>query len=157
VAVRAPGHILAFSKLGATVHLVGPRRLLVTGATALASDLEWLPGLAVRNRVAILVAIEAFQALMDRVRNVVRHDGTLGAGLMTVGAGRAVDGLVLFVPCAKGSGDEQAHHEGNSGHQKTPVSDPRADGSKRCGHDTPPPNIVSIFREVSTEKLFCFL
>jgi hypothetical protein len=59
------------------------------------------------NGVTVDMAIEAFQAVMHGVRDVIGKCRTVAAGLVTVGADRAVNGFVFLILGSSNSGASQ--------------------------------------------------
>ena len=113
VAVRALRHILARTESRAAVRLVCLRRVLVTRAASLAAGIERLLELAMGHGVAIDMTVEAVEAIMYGVRDVVGKRRTVPAGLVTVGADRAIN-LFKFLSLSpsKAGADQKAKGDG---------------------------------------------
>jgi hypothetical protein len=111
MAVGAVRHVLARTETRPTVRLVLRIGLVVAGTTSLTARQKELFELAMGHRVAVLVAGETVDSLVDRVFDVVSKCRSVAAGLVTVGAGRAVDLLEISLLGRSQSG---THHEAES-------------------------------------------
>ena len=108
VAVRAMGHVLAGTEPRATVRLVIVGGLVVTDTAGLTADKERLFHFSVWHCAAFDMAVETLESVVHRMRDVVGKGRSVAAGLVAVGAGRAVDELVLVVLCSEQSGTGEA-------------------------------------------------
>ncbi len=118
VAVGAVGHVLAGSARRPAMALVLLRGLFVTGAAALAADVEGLLQYTVGHRVLVQVAVQTVDAVVRRVGEVLCKDRSVETRLVTVGADRAVYRLEFIV--LLGEDDAGAHayeHDKEQGSQ----------------------------------------
>ena len=94
------------------MRLIFRRRVIVAGTASLAAGIEDLLELTVGHGVAIDVTVETFETVVNRVRDVVGKCRSVAAGLVTVGANRAIDRFVVLLLSHRNPG-AQPTAEGN--------------------------------------------
>jgi hypothetical protein len=101
------------------MRLVLLRGIFVTASARLATNEEWIVEVSVRHRGAVPVAVEALESVVRRMRDIVGKYRIVAAGLVTLGAGRAVDRFVLLLLSNRGAcGDRAGENDGDDGAKK---------------------------------------
>jgi hypothetical protein len=119
VAAGAVGHVLTGTESRAAMRLVLLRGIFVTASARLATNEEWIVEVSVRHRGAVPVAVEALESVVRRMRDIVGKYRIVAAGLVTLGAGRAVDRFVLVLLSNRGAcGDRAGENDGDDGAKK---------------------------------------
>jgi hypothetical protein len=101
-------HVLAgTAEHGPAVGLVLLRSIVVAGPASLAAGIERLLQLSVGHSVTVDMTVKALETVMHGVRDVIGKCRTVAAGLVTVGADRAVNGFVFLILGSSNSGASQ--------------------------------------------------
>jgi hypothetical protein len=112
------GHVLAGTESRATVRLVFIGGLVVTNTARLTADKERPFRFSVWHRAAVDMAVEALESAVHRMRDVIGEGRSVAAGLVTFGAGRAIDRLVLLILCCSDAGADQQTNDNSGGEEK---------------------------------------
>ncbi len=116
MAVRTMRDILAGSDCGTTMRLILLGGIFVTGSATLTTDIKRLIEFLMGDRILVLVTVQAFHSVMNRVAQVVVKGRTMLTGFMAVATHRGIDRLIFLV-CHGVNRYGQQHHR-NSQYQR---------------------------------------